>query len=88
MLVQAKHCTQEWSWHQTLHDVAAVVMEDMLWAFMGFEGKYIRIHRNHSLKHGLSYFLEGRVEHALHELVTRMLPIWYARHSPHVTFVV
>ena len=49
----------------------------MLWAFMGFEGKYIRAKRGRSLKHGVSYVLNGRVEHALHELVNRMLPIWY-----------
>lgn len=53
------------------------VLEDILWAFMGFEGKYIKIKRGRSLKQGVSYFLEGRVEHAMHELVNRMLPIWY-----------
>lgn len=58
--------------------LADAVLEDMLWAFMGFEGKYIKAKRGQSLKHGISYVLNGRVEHALHELINRLLPIWYA----------
>ena len=67
-------CLAQFSHLPLLH----AVLEDMLWAFMGFEGKYIKAKRGQSLKHGISYVLNGRVEHALHELINRLLPIWYA----------
>ena len=56
--------------------LAAAVMEDMLWAFMGFQGKHIRLKPGSQGKQAISYALNGTVEPALHELVNRMLPIW------------
>ena len=53
-------------------------MEDMLWGFMGFEGKYIKADRARSSKGGVSFVLKGKLDAAVHELVARMLPIWYA----------
>lgn len=58
------------------HGVPVAVMEDMLWAFMGFQGKYIRLKQGLPLKQGILYALTGRLEPALHELISRMLPIW------------
>jgi len=54
------------------------VLEDMLWGFMGFEGKYIKANRARSSKGGVSFVLKGKLDAAVHELVARMLPIWYA----------
>ena len=56
----------------------AAVLEDMLWGFMGFEGKYIKADRARSSKAGVSFVLKGKLDAAVHELVARMLPIWYA----------
>lgn len=50
----------------------------MLWGFMGFEGKYIKANKGRSSKGGVSFVLQGKLDHAVHELVIRMLPIWYA----------
>lgn len=58
----------------------------MLWGFMGFEGKYIKANRARSSKGGVSFVLKGKLDAAVHELVARMLPIWYARQfsaAPH-----
>ncbi len=52
------------------------VLEDMLWGFMGFEGKYIKANRARPSKGGVSFVLNGKLDHAVHELVVRMLPIW------------
>ncbi|KAL0053447.1 hypothetical protein WJX82_005855 [Trebouxia sp. C0006] len=52
-----------------------VVLEDMLWGFMGFEGKYIKADRARSSKAGVSFVLKGKLDAAVHELVARMLPI-------------
>lgn len=57
--------------------LCAAVMEDLLAAFMGLDGRYARARLAGSMPHPhLSYCLEGRPDPALHELVTRMLPIW------------
>ena len=61
-----------WSWSHC----CGAVLEDMLWGFMGFEGKYIKANRARSSKSGLSFVLHGKLDHAVHELVIRMLPIW------------
>ena len=63
------------------------VLEDMLWGFMGFEGKYIRADRARSSKGGISFVLNGKLDHAIHELVMRMLPIWYVVDSMHSNLV-
>ena len=60
------------------------VLEDLLWGFMGFEGKYIKANRARSSKGSVSFHLEGKLDHAVHELVDRMLPIWYAPSKSHV----
>ncbi|DBA91460.1 hypothetical protein WJX77_003506 [Trebouxia sp. C0004] len=52
-----------------------VVLEDMLWGFMGFEGKYIKVNRARSSKGGVSFVMTGKLDAAVHELITRMLPI-------------
>lgn len=50
---------------------------------MGFEGKYIRADRARSSKGGISFVLNGKLDHTIHELVMRMLPIWYVMDSMH-----
>ena len=55
----------------------SAVLEDLLWGFMGFEGKYIRVNRARSSRGGVTFQLKGKLDHAVHELVVRMLPIWY-----------
>ncbi|KAL3137516.1 hypothetical protein ABBQ38_004802 [Trebouxia sp. C0009 RCD-2024] len=52
-----------------------VVLEDLLWGFMGFEAKYIRANRERSSRGGVTFQLKGKLDHAVHELVVRMLPI-------------
>ena len=54
------------------------VLEDLLWGFMGYEGKYIRANRARSSRGCVTFQLNGKLDHAVHELVVRMLPIWYA----------
>ncbi len=70
------------STHAQLYDQLVkcydAVLEDMLWGFMGFEGKYIKANRARSSKGGVSFVLKGKLDAAVHELVARMLPIWYA----------
>ena len=57
-------------------------MEDLLAAFMGLDGRYARARLAGSMPHPhLHYSLEGRPDPALHELVSRMLPIWYCTSS-------
>ena len=75
-------CVNLDSTHAQLYDqpvnCCVVVLEDMLWGFMGFEGKYIKADRARSSKGGVSFVLRGKLDAAVHELVARMLPIWYA----------
>ena len=70
------------STHARLYDqlvnCCVAVLEDMLWGFMGFEGKYIKADRARSSKGGVSFVSKGKLDAAVHELVARMLPIWYA----------
>ncbi|KAK9863562.1 hypothetical protein WJX84_003827 [Apatococcus fuscideae] len=54
----------------------SAVMEDLLAAFMGLDGRWARARLAGSMPHPhLRYCLEGRPDPALLELVTRMLPI-------------
>ena len=75
-------CVNLDSTHAQLYDqpvkCCVAVLEDMLWGFMGFEGKYIKADRARSSKGGVSFVLRGKLDAAVHELVARMLPIWYA----------
>jgi len=75
-------CAKLDSTHARLYDqlvnYCVAVLEDMLWGFMGFEGKYIKADRARSSKGGVSFVLKGKLDAAVHELVARMLPIWYA----------
>ena len=60
-------------------------MEDLLAAFMGLDGRWARARLAGSMPYPhLRYCLEGRPDPALLELVTRMLPIWYARADNHL----
>ena len=43
---------------------------------MGFEGKYIKANRARSSKGAVAFQLDGKLDHAVGELVIRMLPIW------------
>ena len=52
------------------------MLEDLLWGFMGFEGKYVKAKRGRSSKGAIAFQLDGKLDHAVHELVVRMLPIW------------
>lgn len=52
-----------------------VVLEDLLWGFMGFEGKYIRANRARSSRGCVTFQLQGKLDQAVQELVVRMLPI-------------
>ncbi len=66
------------------------VMDDLLNAFMGVDGKYARARRVDQADGAhISYALEARADPSLQELATRMLPIWCAsctltscRHQP------
>ena len=55
------------------------VLEDLLWGFMGFEGKYIRANRARSSRGSITFQLNGKLDSAVNELVLQMLPIWYVR---------
>lgn len=63
------------------------VLEDLLWGFMGFEGKYIRANRARSSRGSITFQLNGKLDPAVNELVLRMLPIWYAPAHALNTFV-
>lgn len=55
------------------------VLDDLLHAFSGLDGRYVRA----ALEEGrggarVAYALHGCPDAALHELTARMLPLWWA----------
>lgn len=53
-------------------------MDDLLYAFMGLDGRYARAKRvDQSDGAHITFMLEARADPSLQELATRMLPIWY-----------
>lgn len=58
---------------------AVAVIDDLLNAFMGLDGKYARARRVDQPDGAhIKYTLEARADPSLQELATRMLPIWCA----------
>ena len=57
-----------------MHSVVAV-LEDLLWGFMGFEGKNIRLNRSRPPKTGGSFAINGKLDPSAQDLVMKMLPI-------------
>ena len=59
-------------------------MDDLLFAFMGLDGKYVRATKVAQPDGGMrvSYRLHTQAHPALKELSTRMLALWQASHPP------
>lgn len=63
-----------------IEDMYLVVMDDLLYAFMGLDGKYARAKRVDQADGAhIIFALEARADPSLQELATRMLPIWYVQ---------
>jgi hypothetical protein len=55
----------------------STVLDDLLYAFMGLDGKYVRATRVDQPDGAhITFNLETRADSCLQELATRMLPIW------------
>ena len=58
----------------------SAVLEDVLYAFMGWEGKYIKLAQHTGAvaapSPGVCFAVEGQLDSSMHELLKRMLPIW------------
>lgn len=57
--------------------MSPAVMDDLLYAFMGLDGKYARARRVDEPDGAhICFVLEAKADPSLQELATRMLPIW------------
>lgn len=59
--------------------MVSAVLDDLLYAFMGLDGKYVRATRvDQQDGVHISFSLETKADPSLQEIATRMLPIWCA----------
>ena len=60
-------------------DVLSAVVDDLLYALMGLDGQYARarlVERDGGGGRRLTYVLEGHIDPSLHDLASRILPMW------------